>query len=266
VSISLILVTLGAGLGFSFVSPFPEHGVSATTFTVTGAIWLIVTQWLSAATGGYLAGRLRHRWLATHGHEVFFRDTAHGLATWSVATLVITAVLAGSIGGIASGGARAVAGGLGAGAEGMMHAGMQRGSQSPMEGMGPAGAYDVDKLFRSVGSTSIDSAPRGNDARMEVLHIVAREAGSEQVEGADRAYLINLVSAKAGVSPEEAQQRVDVFLQSVKDAEAKVRATADAARKSAAHIALYTALSLLMGAFIASVAAAIGGHLRDEHT
>jgi hypothetical protein len=42
---------------------------------------------------GYLAGRLRHRWLATHTHEVFFRDTAHGLVTWGVATLFVAAVI-----------------------------------------------------------------------------------------------------------------------------------------------------------------------------
>src|ERR1700688_2397158 len=93
VSLSLILVTLGAGLGCASISPWSDRGLSAGAFTVASTIWLIVTQWLSAATGGYIAGRLRHRWLATHRHEVFFRDTAHGLVTWSVATLIVAAIL-----------------------------------------------------------------------------------------------------------------------------------------------------------------------------
>src|ERR1700750_3261847 len=76
VSLSIVLVTLGTGLGFSSISPWSDRGLSASAFTVASTVWLIVTQWLSAAAGGYIAGRLRQRWLATHTHEVFFRDTA----------------------------------------------------------------------------------------------------------------------------------------------------------------------------------------------
>jgi hypothetical protein len=43
------------------------------------------------------------------------------------------------------------------------------------------------------------------------------------------------------------------------------REAADAARQIAAKAAIVTGVSLLIGAFIASVAAAFGGHLRDEH-
>ena len=107
VSLSLVLLTLGAGLGFASISPWSDHGLSAKAVTVTGTIWLIVTQWLSAAAGGYVAGRLRQRWLATHTHEVFFRDTAHGLVTWGVATLFVAAVLAGSFTGLIGGGVHA---------------------------------------------------------------------------------------------------------------------------------------------------------------
>ena len=51
----------------------------------------------SSGLGGYLAGRLRTTWTGTHTHEVFFRDTANGLVTWAVATLVVTAVVASSV-------------------------------------------------------------------------------------------------------------------------------------------------------------------------
>ena len=74
---TVILVALGSGIGFASISPWPDRGVSVTSFAVTTAIWLIVTQWVSAALGGYIAGRLRTRWMGTHSHEVFFRDTAH---------------------------------------------------------------------------------------------------------------------------------------------------------------------------------------------
>jgi hypothetical protein len=43
------------------------------------------------------------------------------------------------------------------------------------------------------------------------------------------------------------------------------RVAADKARKAAAAFAILTTLSMLIGAFIASVAAVLGGHQRDEH-
>jgi hypothetical protein len=44
-----------------------------------------------------------------------------------------------------------------------------------------------------------------------------------------------------------------------------MKAEADSARKAAAEASIYLALSLLIGAFIASVSAALGGRIRDEH-
>jgi hypothetical protein len=69
-------VTLGSGVGLSSVSPWSSANPSATTFTLLAAVWLIIVQWLSSATGGYLAGRLRTKWTGLHTDEVFFRDTA----------------------------------------------------------------------------------------------------------------------------------------------------------------------------------------------
>src|SRR5579862_7842939 len=61
--VSLVLLALGSGLGFAAVSPWHDRGVSATSFAITTAIWFIVMQWLSSAVGGYIAGRLRTRWI-----------------------------------------------------------------------------------------------------------------------------------------------------------------------------------------------------------
>lgn len=59
---------------------------SATAFAVSAAVWLVIVQWLSAAAGGYLAGRLRTKWVNIHTDEVYFRDTAHGFLAWALAT------------------------------------------------------------------------------------------------------------------------------------------------------------------------------------
>ena len=60
-SATVILITLGSGFGLASISPWHTHGATATTFAVSGAIWLILTQWISAGLGGYIAGRLRTR-------------------------------------------------------------------------------------------------------------------------------------------------------------------------------------------------------------
>jgi hypothetical protein len=85
------------------------------------------------------------------------------------------------------------------------------------------------------------------------------------VPDADRAYLVDQVAARTGISQAEAQTRVDNFISTVMQAQEKLKADADAARKAAAQASIYLALSMLIGAFIASVAAAVGGRLRDEH-
>src|SRR5690348_5848278 len=77
-AMGLILGVLGTGLGFAAVSPWSNSGASAATMGVASAIWLLVMSAIASAIGGYLAGRLRTRWVDVHGDEVFFRDTAHG--------------------------------------------------------------------------------------------------------------------------------------------------------------------------------------------
>ncbi len=248
VSTTIIFLALGSGLGFASISPWSDKGVSATTFTVTAAIWLIATQWVSSGLGGYIAGRLRSRWIGTHAHEVFFRDTAHGLVTWSLATVLIAGIAATGVVSAISGGVRAATQVAAAGIHGAADAATSQ-----------ADSYSVERLFRGTQPQA------GGDPREEATHIIANAALSGNLSDADRQYLISIVANQTGVAPEEAQKRVDEFVARAADAETKAKAAADAARKSAAQAAIYTAISLLIGAFIASVAAAVGGRLRDEH-
>ena len=154
VAAELVMVLLGSGFGLAADSPWPGMGIRPTSFTFWAGIWLIVTQWVAAALGGYIAGRLRVRWHGLHTDEVLFRDTAHGLLSWAMATVVV---------------------------------------------MGTA------VLLTALGNMN--------------------------------------------VPPD-----VDVTI-----------TVSDTMRKAAAAFAIYSALSLLVGAFIACVSAAIGGGLRDKH-
>jgi MFS family permease len=97
-ALSLVLFLLGTGLGLAAVSPWSREGISGTTAGVSTIIWITVVQLLASALGGYLAGRLRTRWVTVHTNEVFFRDTAHGFLAWAVATLLMATLLSSAIG------------------------------------------------------------------------------------------------------------------------------------------------------------------------
>jgi hypothetical protein len=264
IAVSLILLALGSGLGFASISPWSDQGVGATTFTVTAAIWLIVTQWVSAIFGGYIVGRLRTRWIGTHTHEIFFRDTAHGLVAWSLATVVVVAIVAASISAGIGGGVRAASSVVAAGAQGASQgAAMAQGAA--MTAPNSSFGYGIDKLFRPAGAGAAGMGGDARDARGEATRIIVNAMSSGTLPDADRTYLVGLVAARTGMSEADAQGRVDEVVAAANEAEAKVKATVDAARKGAAEVSIFTALSMLVGAFIASVSAALGGRLRDEH-
>jgi hypothetical protein len=251
VSTTLILLAIGSGLGFASMSPWPRSGVSATGFTVMTAIWLIVVQWLSSGIGGYLTGRLRTKWAGTHTHEVFFRDTAHGFVTWAVATLVVAVVVAS---------ATAAAVGAGVQAASTVVSGAAQGATDSAANI--VSAYDVDSLFRS---PSRDSNASPADTRAETARILGKSLTTGQLPAADRTYLAELIAARTGISQQDAEHRLDQTVAQMQSAATKAKQAADAARKAASVASFYTALSMLIGAFIASVAAAIGGRQRDEH-
>jgi hypothetical protein len=91
---TLVLLFFGAGMGFAVVSPRGHSGVSATTFEIGTGLYFIVTAMISSAIGGYLAGRLRTKWIGVQTTEVLFRDTAHGFLAWAAASVLGAVLLA----------------------------------------------------------------------------------------------------------------------------------------------------------------------------
>ena len=87
-ALTLLLISFGVGMGFSVVSPWGRSGVSSTTFEIGTGLYFIVMAMISSAVGGYLAGRLRSKWVGIQVEEVGFRDTAHGFLAWAVASIL----------------------------------------------------------------------------------------------------------------------------------------------------------------------------------
>src|SRR6201747_332986 len=104
-ALTLAVLAFGVGLGLSVVSPWSNSGVSATTFKIGTGLYLVVIAMLSSSVGGYIAGRLRSRWIGVHSDEVYFRDTAHGFVTWAFATVLGAVLLASPASSVIGGGA-----------------------------------------------------------------------------------------------------------------------------------------------------------------
>jgi hypothetical protein len=237
-ALTLVLLSFGAGMGFSVVSPWGNSGVSATTFKIGTGLYFIVMAMISSAVGGYLAGRLRTKWVGVQATEVHFRDTAHGFLAWAAASVLgavllaapATTLLGGTLAGATQGAANAA-------------------QNSPMS------SY-VDTLLRS-DNPSAQGQQTGDGSRGEMVRLFTNSFhNGNDVSPADRTYVAKVVSARTGLSQADAEKRVN-------DVVTQVKTDLDAARKAAMQIAIWLTLSLFIGAFSASLAATEGGGLRD---
>jgi hypothetical protein len=227
-AVSLILLALGTGFGLSMVSPWSNAGASAATIGSAAIAWLIVTQVVPYALGGYLAGRLRTKWVAVHTDEVYFRDTANGFLAWAVGVVMTVAFLVSAAASMVGSAPRELAADA-------------RTANDPR-------AYFIDRLFRSAAAAS---QPVDVPVQAEAGRILANMLGRPDADRAeDEAYLAKLVAARTGLS------QAEVSLEA--------RQAENAARQATSHLLLWTFLALLMGAFSASLAATIGGRQRDH--
>ncbi len=87
VATSILLTLAAAGLGYAVAFPGLPSRSGLAGFTPIVGAGAMTVQVLAGALGGYIAGRLRTTWVGVHSDESHFRDTAHGLIVWAVATL-----------------------------------------------------------------------------------------------------------------------------------------------------------------------------------
>ena len=242
-ALTLVLLAFGIGLGLSVVSPWTGSGVSATTFKIGTGLYLVVIAMLSSSIGGYIAGRLRSRWIGVHSDEVYFRDTAHGFIAWAFASVLGAILLASPASSLLGGTA----------------AGVTQGAISSASQTGPMDGY-VDTLMRSdapTGQNPGQNSGNASEQRSEMVRLFTSSFhNGGDLKPADRAYVSKVVAARTGLSQADADKRVNEVV-------TQIKADMDAARKATAQLAFWLTASLLIGAFCASLAATEGGGLRD---
>jgi hypothetical protein len=270
-AVTFIIVALGSGIGLSFASPYAS-GPSATSLTVAAAVWLVMAQALGFATGGYLAGRLRSPAYDGVIGETTFRDAAQGLLVWAIGVVAVATIVG-------------LAGFFAAGATAHLATGAALGMSPPPRGevtttasTGAPTEYFVDLLFRPAPTAPAATAARptsdntvgvaaagaqgalSTEARAEVNRILVRSVGQGRLDEADRAYLAQVISARTGLPPDEAQRRVTEVEAKAREA---AKETADKAAKAGAYFSFWTFMSLLFGGAAATLAGILGGQLRD---
>ncbi|MCP8883242.1 TerB family tellurite resistance protein [Devosia sp. XJ19-1] len=251
-AISLVLITFGSAVGLNFVDFNAREGAPAFLIGIGAASWFLWVQISSFMAGGYLTGRLRRRHFDASEDESDMRDGAHGLLVWGGA-MIIGAVLA--ISGI--GAAASTAGNVAATAT---LAASNAAEGAATEAMDP-NAYFIDTLFRG------NTAPDPETARAEAGRIFAQAAlGDGTLADEDRTYLANVVAANTGLTPEEAQARVDQVAANIEQARQEAVEAARIARNTAIIAAFLLAASSLVSAIGAYWAAQKGGNHRDNNT
>ena len=248
--LSLILLAVGSGIGFSVVNPWSSSAAATTTKTATVAgIYITVTAVMASAIGGYLTGRLRHLWLGTHPHEAFFRDTAHGLVSWAVATVggaILLGTVTTSLTGAAVQGASAGAG---------MMASQDGTTAGPTDRLFAYDYVAVSKAEANHPNGGVARDYSGDRAVATRLLSRLRVPGSDLTTD-ERQNLAVIVAARTGLPLPDAEKRVAAV-------EADAHAAAEQARRVGMMLSFWLAASLLAGALAASLAAWEGGAIRD---
>lgn len=252
-AISLVLLTFGAALGLSLTSA--QEGQSASIFwiAVVGGLWLLWVQISASMAGGYLAGRMRRRVGDATEYESDLRDGSHGVIVWAVATLLAATL--------------AYSGAMGT----ATIAGQAAGAAVSAAGTAAGAATDaldsnellVDRALRGApGADPIDEGTRNEVARI-LFSAVTTEDG---LADADRQYLIAVAAERAGIPPEEAEQRINEVVAQAEELEQDARGLADQARRTAMLAAFIAAASLVVSAAAAYFGGTLGGNHRDKQT
>ena len=258
-AISFVLLTAGTAIGLSLLSPDPAHSYGKAAGSLA-TFWALAVPILAFLIGGYIAGRMRGGWDGADADEVQFRDGIHGLLVWAV-SIVIGGIIA------------ALA------ATSAAHIGIEAG-KAALPDRGTIVAAAVDTMFRpQVAAAQVQTSPDRSpgattgatgparpatspstpaEARSEIARALTVAVSDGKLNGSEKAYLAQIVSAQTGLPPADAEKRVD-------EAYAQAVSAVDKARKASVVAALATATALLLGLAAAWYAAQHGGRHRDNN-
>ena len=297
----MLLTLLGLGIGFGTIDAVDEQNPTAG-LGIGSAIWYIITSLLSLFVGGWVAGRLAST-------PRLFDGIIHGVLTWCLVTLLtiyfLTTTIGSIIGGIGSlvgtvvkgaGSAVAAAGpGLGNMVQDQLQANGINTNDLNLNSL----QSEVNTILRQTGDPNLNpnalsrkadravnqasntaeraaSNPQQADDMANGLFNRLFKQGKNTVDQVDREDAVNVVMKRTGKSRAEAEQTVDnwintykqavvKFEQTKKEATIQARHIADDAASAASKAAIFGFFGLLIGVAAAGYGAKMGTDSKDSY-
>ena len=232
-ALSSVLTAFGVAIGLSVASTSPTWRDTSAALALLSGLFLLLQALAAFGVGGYIAGRTRLGF-AGPAADVERSDGVHGLLAWALAVL-IGLLLAAAVAGLVNATTKS------------------QPTATNASAAEPVLSYELDRLFRAPRRpANVDLTAE----RAEAGRILLTSAGHTGVAADDRAYLIQQVAGLTGLTPVDAEKRVDDTIGKAHDA---IRKT----RQSAVILAFSAAAALLLGAVASWSSAVAGGRHRD---
>lgn len=236
-ALALVLHAFGGAIGLAVSSTAPTWRDASLALWLLSGVYLILVALLAYGLGGYVAGRLASPLKGASEAEGELRDGAHGMLVWGLATLLTVFLVAF---------AAPVVDRL------VTPSGGEAGNAASVGGEAVF-AYDLDRLFRS------ETPSDGTDLeynRAEAGRILLNAAGHSGMTPEDRAHLIRLVAARAGLAEADAETRVDAIVAAARENVAR-------GRRAGVILAFTSGVAAVLGLAVAWFAAIAGGEHRS---
>ncbi len=256
VAIGTMLSVLGVAIGASSVDATNAQSPSGSTAGIVAGAWLLVSNLIGLAVGGYTAARLS-------GSADGTDSTLHGLSVWAIGYL-LSAVL---LGNIIAGTAQTATQGLSSIVGGLTQAAGEAASAASGPASRLASQIDpqqiVDRAQNALSGTGSDPATMNSDQRKaEIGKILTRRVTDGNLPQQDRDRLGQLVAAEYNIPADEANRRIQQVEQqateTAQNAERQAREAADAAATAGAVAAYWAFAAMLLGAVAAVLGARVG--------
>jgi hypothetical protein len=237
VGLAVVLDAFGAAIGLAVSSTAPTWRDASVALAILSGIYLILTAVVSYGFGAFVAARLRGG-PANAAEQAEMIDGYNGLIVWGLMTLATAVLILVTVQGLSRAAAPSNA---------------TAGAAQSVAGENII-AFDLDRLFRGARNTAGIEYQRAEAAR--ILLTTSSHRGMQQD---DRAYLARLVESVTGLTPADAQARVN-------DVSGRAKQNIDRARNNSVILAFMTAAAALAGAVAAWFASMAGGRERDGAT
>ena len=249
-AVHLSLSLLGVGIGLSTVDVAAGDAPQASEFGLGAAIWWVVSNLVALIIGGYVAARLSG--MPTRGDGI-----VHGVLTWAVTLLITVYLLTTGVGGIMGGAFSVVGNTLSSVGQGVAQAVPQAAEAANVS------LDQIQQRAQSLLRPEQPGALSAEQAQGELVDALRQIAiGSEEQAAQGRERAVAIVAQRAGISPEQANQRLDQLeaeaQQRAEQAKAAATEAADATASAASSASIWAFVAFVLGAAAAAWGGAIG--------